>query len=1243
MEVDDNFLMEQDSFGSEPEDLEEIFSNLDRSGSGFIEKSDFENLCQNLELDGDEVEAVFKELDKDGDRRISLHEFTDGLKHVELFVRRRAVSSPACTGRVVRTSSPVTREAWGHFSHRSGRDLFLLPSQENVCELYQQLHGSATHLLPQFETVVLSIIKDYRNHQTEIDRLEKSLKRANETHEQHLQQMEEEMDQQISRAEEKCRQQEKERLEFELEQERRRWETEKAELQASVKKLQKMEANARKDKSKEDSVVSLKRKLETLMQENRKLKSNLTESNTTAAVLKSELTQLQAELEEKCEDLDRWERNSLLDYVTEQQSLSRQLEMLQSTNKKLNDTNDSLRESLGRNKRSSSRQSTRTPSPFVQRDRNGSVMSDYMMTPEPDMSPELRRSLRGSLSSLEDLTACDPGKRKCSNDIEGNMEDFLLFVGKRLGTKPAKQSETDGKTKVTTKKGANPKIEAKTADVQNRRLRKVRTPPGSVSSGGTESLSSLSSGWEEIRDGCPRGITFIGRDQRHDIGREGEVPRRQPETTPVDRHKFFDPQNEEDNLSWEGTSERGYSEATESTAGDDLSAFGWEPYPDRRQSEPAPVRRPSPFGRAGSLRLSRQQGNDLTQHTAFGVRTGENYSDDISHPAYPENNLAVNMADCENIPPAAASSNGRSYGRDPDSPALHEETFSGKLAGGTDGVEEGGTERNPLINMPPTQRLGTDPALFKSMDRTIRPRDRVAELKLLQINKLKERRLANSQLRTRYTASQARSQFNGYLRNFNTPDEGLRNLSTPESLRTFDTPVSEETSVNMARAETEGLDPTEDPGTGFQVDPRHRLDQYLHDLNMAAEKKNIIGLTQRMSLRPRQPRIAPETSAKMSWREKRQQRLLGGYVQPAKEQLKRGKDAEGTFEVVPEGMEEPLPAGPEGTASSIRDARDERRLYTAKTRPRIPDLQDRIRRYRDERQGRCGDSGHSTMKDPEESDNEFTQSTAISGLGKNSGTESEIDDSKTEAPDSQDEAMYSEGEDDSRLELRQKGRNGVTTVQRQHSTRVLPQAPRKVLTGTTAPADQKMFKVVLAGDAAVGKSSFILRLCKNEFRPNMNSTLGVDFQMKTMVIDDTPVTLQIWDTAGQERFRSIAKSYFRRADGVLLLYDCTYEPSFMNVREWVDAVEDGAPRTLPIMLCANKLDLRNDAIKSGQKVILKGHGEEMAREHGALFCETSAKQGDNVQDAVEKLMRSEALTDSLVANNGDSIPLIVNV
>ncbi|KAL2092113.1 hypothetical protein ACEWY4_011911 [Coilia grayii] len=109
--------------------------------------------------------------------------------------------------------------------------------------------------------------------------------------------------------------------------------------------------------------------------------------------------------------------------------------------------------------------------------------------------------------------------------------------------------------------------------------------------------------------------------------------------------------------------------------------------------------------------------------------------------------------------------------------------------------------------------------------------------------------------------------------------------------------------------------------------------------------------------------------------------------------------------------------------------------------------------------------------------------------------------------------------------------------------------------GRSQQASERAYRVVLAGDAAVGKSSFLLRLCKNEFTENTKATLGVDFQMKTLVVDGEPTVLQLWDTAGQERFRSIAKSYFRRADGVLLLYDVTCERSFLNVREWVDMIE----------------------------------------------------------------------------------------
>ncbi|XP_062273847.1 ras and EF-hand domain-containing protein homolog [Scomber scombrus] len=164
---------------------------------------------------------------------------------------------------------------------------------------------------------------------------------------------------------------------------------------------------------------------------------------------------------------------------------------------------------------------------------------------------------------------------------------------------------------------------------------------------------------------------------------------------------------------------------------------------------------------------------------------------------------------------------------------------------------------------------------------------------------------------------------------------------------------------------------------------------------------------------------------------------------------------------------------------------------------------------------------------------------------------------------------------------------------------------------------EKAYRIVLAGDAAVGKSSFLLRLCKNEFKLNSSATLGVDFQMKTLIVDGEPTLLQLWDTAGQERFRSIAKSYFRRADGVLLLYDVTCERSFLNVREWVDMIEDVSQEDIPIMLVGNKCDLRKDGVSS----VPTSYGEKLAMTYSTLFCETSAKDGSNILEAVLHLAR----------------------
>uniref|UniRef100_A0AAQ4PCF2 RAS and EF-hand domain containing 2 n=1 Tax=Gasterosteus aculeatus aculeatus TaxID=481459 RepID=A0AAQ4PCF2_GASAC len=170
---------------------------------------------------------------------------------------------------------------------------------------------------------------------------------------------------------------------------------------------------------------------------------------------------------------------------------------------------------------------------------------------------------------------------------------------------------------------------------------------------------------------------------------------------------------------------------------------------------------------------------------------------------------------------------------------------------------------------------------------------------------------------------------------------------------------------------------------------------------------------------------------------------------------------------------------------------------------------------------------------------------------------------------------------------------------------------------TTEPAP--MFRLVLAGDAGAGKSSFLLRLTLNDFRGDIPTTLGVDFQIKRMLVDGEKTSLQIWDTAGQERFRSIARSYFRKAHGVLLLYDVTSESSFLNVRAWVDQIQDSTEDKIPMCVIGNKVDLR-EQLPEGS-CVSSLHGEKLATAYGALFCETSAKEGTNVVETVLHLAR----------------------
>ncbi|KAL3982438.1 Ras family protein [Acanthocheilonema viteae] len=176
----------------------------------------------------------------------------------------------------------------------------------------------------------------------------------------------------------------------------------------------------------------------------------------------------------------------------------------------------------------------------------------------------------------------------------------------------------------------------------------------------------------------------------------------------------------------------------------------------------------------------------------------------------------------------------------------------------------------------------------------------------------------------------------------------------------------------------------------------------------------------------------------------------------------------------------------------------------------------------------------------------------------------------------------------------------------------------------------RIFKVVFVGDSAVGKTCFLHRFCHNRFKLLFNATIGVDFTIKTIRLCDRIVAVQLWDTAGQERFRSITKQYFRKADGIILMYDVTSEQSFLNVRNWITSVKVGVDESCVMCLVGNKVDLfANDK----DRVLTYKHGKKLAEEFGMMFFETSAFNGFGVNDCMRAVaMKLQECEDQQLEN-----------
>jgi len=161
-----------------------------------------------------------------------------------------------------------------------------------------------------------------------------------------------------------------------------------------------------------------------------------------------------------------------------------------------------------------------------------------------------------------------------------------------------------------------------------------------------------------------------------------------------------------------------------------------------------------------------------------------------------------------------------------------------------------------------------------------------------------------------------------------------------------------------------------------------------------------------------------------------------------------------------------------------------------------------------------------------------------------------------------------------------------------------------------------LFKLLLIGDSGVGKTCVLFRFSDDAFNSTFISTIGIDFKIRTIELDDKKIKLQIWDTAGQERFRTITTAYYRGAMGILLLYDITNEKSFDNIKTWIHNIEQHASEDVEKMILGNKCDMEE------KRVISMEQGQKLAAEHDVAFMETSAKSNINVEEAFTQIARA---------------------
>ena len=169
------------------------------------------------------------------------------------------------------------------------------------------------------------------------------------------------------------------------------------------------------------------------------------------------------------------------------------------------------------------------------------------------------------------------------------------------------------------------------------------------------------------------------------------------------------------------------------------------------------------------------------------------------------------------------------------------------------------------------------------------------------------------------------------------------------------------------------------------------------------------------------------------------------------------------------------------------------------------------------------------------------------------------------------------------------------------------------------------FKLLVLGDSTAGKTSILDRYTNGVFNANYLATVGLDNFTKDEIINNKTVRIKIWDTAGQEKYHSLAKGFFRNAQGIMVVFDVTNIETYENVKYWTQSIKTHMGSDIDkisVIIIGNKID-------SKDREVNKKEAESYCSELGYPYFETSAKTGENVNETIRYLVMEVLRKNSL--------------